>query len=80
MSSTEILLADIEAFLLRTGMKAADFGMLAVRDIAFVYRLRDGRDLRMSTADRVREFMRAYESGNVSRRRKRGASHRNVAA
>ena len=72
MTSTEILLADIEAFLLRTGMKAADFGLLAVRDVAFVYRLRDGRDLRMSTADRVRDFMRAHESGNVSRRRKRG--------
>jgi len=67
MSSTDILLAEIEAFLLRTSMSAAEFGIQAVKDSAFVYRLRLGKDVRMRTADTVRAFMK--ERGGNGRRR-----------
>lgn len=66
MSSTDILLLEIETFLTRTGMKAVDFGREAVSDGAFVYRLRRGSDCRLKTADRVRAYMmqkRPAESG-----------------
>lgn len=67
MSSTEKLLKEIEAFLIRTGMKASDFGHQAVGDVAFVYRLRSGKDTRLKTADRVRRFMTDQKASGKSR-------------
>ncbi len=54
------LLAEIEAFLAKHKMAAAKFGQEALSDMGFVLRLRAGRDVRISTADRAREFMRTY--------------------
>lgn len=74
MSSTEKLLQEIERFLSRTGMKAADFGQQAVGDGAFVYRLRSGKDTRLKTADRVRAFMEANKASGRPRPKFRAAS------
>jgi hypothetical protein len=54
------LLTDIEAFCEANDLKEGQFGLLALNDKNFVSDLRDGRDLRMSTADKVREFMAEY--------------------
>ena len=58
----EKLLAEIEAFLLRHSMAAARFGQLACGDMGFVLRMRRGRNVRLDTSDKVREFMRTYQS------------------
>lgn len=63
MDSQE-LLAEIESALSRMGMSASQFGQLAVKDRSFVADLREGRDVRMSTARRVRDFIAKQESGD----------------
>lgn len=55
------LLQEIEAFLADTGMSATSFGKLALNDPPFVQQLRKGRDLKLSTAEKVRAFMAGYE-------------------
>lgn len=55
---TEELLAEIEAALAKSGLSATKFGKDAVGDPSFVFDLRDGkRDLRVSTVQRVRDFI-----------------------
>lgn len=49
------LLAKIERFLSSTGMSAAAFGKLVMKDPRFVYQLRKGRELRRKTIERVTE-------------------------
>ncbi len=56
------LLAKIEAFLDRTGMSQTAFGTKALNDPPFVQQLRDGRDPKMSTAEKVQSFMDEYEA------------------
>ncbi|MFZ4072103.1 MAG: hypothetical protein ACOYJ6_18660, partial [Caulobacterales bacterium] len=60
MSSKDQLLHEIEAFIARHQIPASVFGLAAVSDRGFVGRLRRGGDVRLDTADRVREFMSAY--------------------
>lgn len=57
------LLQKIEAFLKATGMSATAFGIKALNDPPFVQQLRDGRDPKMSTAQRCEEFMASYIEG-----------------
>ena len=54
------LLADIETFCTAQEMAESQFGLLALNDKNFVADLRDGRDIRFSTAERVRQFMVGY--------------------
>ena len=54
------LLLEIEAFLTRSGMSATAFGAKALNDPPFVQQLREGRDPKLSTAERVRAFMRDW--------------------
>lgn len=51
------LIDEIDAFLERTGMSQTAFGTQALNDPPFVQQLRDGRDIKMSTGERVRAFM-----------------------
>lgn len=55
------LLKDIEMFMAVRGMNATQFGKQALNNPAFVFRLRQGMDIRSSTAQRVRNFMLAYD-------------------
>lgn len=55
--SLDPLLADIDAYLVRTGMNGGDFGHAAVNDRGFVTTLRRGREPRRKTRARVLQFM-----------------------
>lgn len=55
-----MLLTEIEGFLEETGMSATRFGSLALNDPPFVAQLRDGRDCKLSTVEKVRSFMTAH--------------------
>ena len=67
-STRDILMADIEAFLLRYDMAHTTFGKRAVNDVAFVQRMREGKDPRGSTIDAVRKFMDSYRPPAKRRR------------
>lgn len=60
------LLADITQFNTRHGLSEWQFGELALNDRHFVRQLRDGRDLRISTLARVREFIDADDPKAVA--------------
>jgi hypothetical protein len=54
------LLDDIGSFLSDHGLSESQFGVLAVNDKNLIPDLRGGRDIRMSTLDKVQRFMRTY--------------------
>jgi len=54
------LVADIESFLAETGMTPTYFGNGAMRDPAFVFEARGGRDLRGTTEHKLRVQMAFY--------------------
>lgn len=54
------LLDDISEFLSDHELSESQFGVLAVNDKNLVPDLRGGRDIRMSTLDKVQRFMRTY--------------------
>jgi aspartate carbamoyltransferase catalytic subunit len=58
------LLREIEQFCLLHDMSETRFGELALNDKPFVSQLKAGRDLRSSTAVRLRQFMAEYGAGN----------------
>lgn len=53
------LLVEIENFLDASGMSPTAFGSEALNDPPFVSQLRQGRDVKVSTVDRVRAFIQA---------------------
>jgi hypothetical protein len=56
------LLIEVEKALKKTGMSPTRFGRDAVSDPSFVFDLREGkRDLRLSTVQRVRDFIAGQE-------------------
>lgn len=54
------LIDEIEAFLKANEMSATAFGTQALNDPPFVAQLRAGRDVKMSTVERVRAFMQQH--------------------
>ena len=63
------LLPAVEAFMERWRITAPMFGRMAVKDSKLVMDLREGRNMRPETAERVRAFMKDY-----ARRQRVGAS------
>lgn len=55
------LLTEIEAFCHRNAMAETAFGLRALNDKGFVRELRNGRDLKLSTVEKVRAWMAAHE-------------------
>lgn len=55
------LLAEIEKFCAEAGLSESQFGTLALNDKNFIPQLREGRDVRLSTVERVRAFIAAQE-------------------
>ena len=51
------LLIEIETYCERVGMSVSEFGEVVMNDRSFVNGLRNGRDYRRSTADRIRQHM-----------------------
>ena len=73
------LLTEIESFLESSGMSATAFGTAALGDPPFVMQLRNGRDIKASTAERVRAFIRLRQTPNedgFTQRRKGAEGHR----
>lgn len=60
--SDQPIIAEVERFLKRTGMAESAFGRRAVNDWKFVRDLRQGRELRRSTEQRIRNFMSACDA------------------
>ena len=59
-----MLLYRIERFLRETGMPWTKFGRLATHDPRFVGDLRNGRQPRPETAERVEHFINFYRKDN----------------
>lgn len=67
MTTHTDLIAEIDAFLARTGMAETTFGRLAVNDGKFVGRIRSGGGLTLATLERVRTFItRASPNAEVA--------------
>jgi predicted transcriptional regulator len=62
MSTRDVLIADIEKFLERSGMTATAFGQQCLNDAKLLHGLRHGRDIRTRQLDKIRAFMRSYKS------------------
>ena len=56
-ATRKALLAEIEAFLARSGLTATKFGVAAVNDGHLVANLRKGNSVTLKTVDRVRAYM-----------------------
>jgi len=57
MSEIEAFRARVEAFISKRGWTPTRFGREAARDPLFVFQLRDGREPRTATRQKVAEFM-----------------------
>jgi hypothetical protein len=60
MSTTSSLLDEIEKFISANHLSATAFGIAVMNDSKFVRHLREGRDVRLSTQEKVRAFMQSY--------------------
>jgi hypothetical protein len=58
----ESLLSEIELFIAAHGLAETTFGHKALGDKHFVRQLREGRDIRLSTQGKVKQFMLTYAS------------------
>lgn len=56
------LIAEIDRYLTNTGISEITFGRKALGDPHFVRQLRAGRDVRMSTLEKVRGFMETFRA------------------
>ena len=56
-TSREVLLREVEAFLDASGMSPSVFGEKLMNDRHLVRRLRAGREVTLTTADRIRGFI-----------------------
>lgn len=56
------LIQKIEAFMEATGLSEWQFGEAALNDKHLIRQLRSGRDLRMSTVERINRFMAEHPS------------------
>lgn len=74
-TSQDILLRDVEAFLTTTGMAASVFGERIMNDRHLVRKLRNGREVKITTADRIRAFITEHRSEKPKRRPFGPASH-----
>jgi hypothetical protein len=66
-------IAQVEAFLKRTGFKPTEFGRQAVGDSGFVLNLRRGRSPTLATADKVLAFIARLEAEEQARRRRKAS-------
>ena len=71
MNETAQLLAEIEAFLERTGMAATTFGQKILRNSKLLDRLRAGGTVTLETAEIIRRFMHEHDD-RLFKPRKRG--------
>ena len=60
------LITEIDAFMAKHSMKPCTFGRLAVKDHHIVTNIRNGREPRRSTEQRIRQFMKSYDAEKVA--------------
>lgn len=72
-TSQDILLRDVEDFLNSTGMAASVLGELIMNDRHLVRKLRNGREVKITTADRIRSFIAEHRRKNPKQRAHRPA-------
>ena len=75
MQSADSLLVEIESFCRRSGMAESTFGRLAVNDGKLCARLRNGKDVTLETANKIRSFI----SGNQRPQAANGELHESSA-
>jgi len=61
VSSTDVLLQEIEAFCQRAGIAESTFGRHAINDGKLCARLRSGKSVTLATAERVKEFIQTSQ-------------------
>jgi hypothetical protein len=64
MDTQTELIAEIEAFVSRTGLAETTLGGRAVKDSRFVSRLREGRNVGIKSVESLRAFMREYRAAH----------------
>lgn len=69
-SLRDTLLAEINAFVGKHGITETEFGLRSVGDGSFIKRLRDGRNVRISTVDKARAWMLAHGAPRPRPRRR----------
>jgi hypothetical protein len=69
MLTHQEFLAEIDAFLARTGMSPTALGRAAVNDPSFVRDIRSGRSPQLAIIARVDNFMRAHANGRAEHER-----------
>tara|TARA_B110000003_G_scaffold49182_2_gene47963 strand:- start:5892 stop:7259 length:1368 start_codon:yes stop_codon:yes gene_type:complete len=65
-SAAKKLLKEIESFCLDNGMAKSTFGRLAIKDGKLYSRLKNGKDVTLSTHARIKDFINHYKSHNNS--------------
>jgi hypothetical protein len=68
MTEAQSFLAEIERFLVRTGLTPAALGKRVANDGKFVDRLRRGGQVTLDTAARIRKYMAEYRGKEAPRR------------
>ncbi len=66
ITPAQTFLAEIEAFLERSGMSATAFGRGSLNDPNFVHDLRTGRMPNLGIVGRVHEFIRSQEATSAA--------------
>lgn len=56
---------EVEDFINQTGISETAFGILALKQPNFVFQLKEGRECREATQEKVFEFMTHYTGGEV---------------
>jgi hypothetical protein len=69
MLTHQEFLAEIDAFLARTGMSPSALGRAALNDPSFVRDIRSGRSPRLAIIARVDKFMRAHADDRAQQQR-----------
>src|SRR5690606_41920923 len=62
ISTADSLLGEIESYCRRSGIAESTFGKLAVNDGKLCVRLRNGKDVTLETAAKIRDFISGQES------------------
>lgn len=66
MTHLQVFSEEVEKYLARTKLKPTAFGVAAVGDPNFVFELRAGREPRIGTIDKVRQFLRDAADDGVA--------------
>ena len=61
MAALEEFKAEIAEFLDRTKMAPTTFGKRAVNDAMFMQKLAEGREPKITTAEKIRDYMAAFK-------------------